>query len=134
MRKRDRRHAPWLAVLLVLLLLGGAAAAYFTGIADRWLANERPDPVTEPAAVPPPEGMELPAVRTPDPVAEEAKSGRLRPAAIRRTLASGLRDNDLGRSVHATVAGLGDGPPAYATGNASFTPASTSSFVVRSRL
>jgi D-alanyl-D-alanine carboxypeptidase/D-alanyl-D-alanine-endopeptidase (penicillin-binding protein 4) len=112
-------------VLLVLLLLGGAAAAYYTGVADRWLADEQPDPVTEPAEVPPPEGMDLPAVRTPEPVAAEAEPGRLRPAAIRRTLASGLRDKDLGRSVHAAVAGLGDGPPAYTTGNASFTPAST---------
>ncbi len=125
MGKRDRRHAPWLAVLLVLLLLGGAGAAYFTGAADRWLADEPPDPVTEPAAVPPPEGMDLPAVRTPEPVAAEAEPGRLRPAAVRRALASGLRDKDLGRSVHAAVAGLEDGPPVYATGNASFTPAST---------
>ncbi len=125
MGKRDRRHAPWLAVLLVLLLLGGAGAAYYTGVADRWLADEQPDPVTEPAAVPPPEGMDLPAVRTPEPVAAEAEPGRLRPAAVRRALASGLRDKDLGRSVHAAVAGLEDGPPVYATGNASFTPAST---------
>ncbi|MGH3348678.1 MAG: hypothetical protein ACRDO4_16990, partial [Nocardioides sp.] len=63
MGKRDRGHAPrkatWLPVLLVLLLLGGAAAAYLTGVADRWSAEEPPDPATEPAAVPPPEGMDI---------------------------------------------------------------------------
>ncbi|HEX6149517.1 D-alanyl-D-alanine carboxypeptidase/D-alanyl-D-alanine endopeptidase [Nocardioides sp.] len=129
MGKRDRGHAPrrasWLPVLLVLLLLGGAAAAYLTGVADRWAADETPDPVTEPAAVPPPDGMDLAAVPAPEPVAEAAGPGRLRPAAVRRTLTAALEDRDLGRSVHAAVAALGEGPPAYSTGDAAFTPAST---------
>lgn len=128
MGKRDRRHAPrkasWLPVLLVLLLLGGAAAAYFTGATDRW-SEEPPDPVTEPAAVPPPEGMDIAAVPDPEPVAEAASVGGLRTAAVRRTLAAGLADRDLGRSVHAAVAGLGDGGPAYSSGDDGFIPAST---------
>jgi serine-type D-Ala-D-Ala carboxypeptidase/endopeptidase (penicillin-binding protein 4) len=131
--KRDRRHRPtrapskasWLPVLLVLLLLGGAAAAYLTGATDRWSDEESPDPVTEPAAVPPPEGMDIAAVPEPEPVAEAASVKGLRTAAVRRTLAAGLADRDLGRSVHAAVAGLGGGGPAYSSGDDGFIPAST---------
>ncbi len=129
MGKRDRRHAPrkasWLPVLLVLLLLGGAATAFLTGATDRWSDEEPPDPVTEPAAVPPPEGMDIAAVPDPEPVAEAASIGGLRPAAVRRTLAAGLADRDLGRSVHAAVAGLGGAGPAFSTGDDWFIPAST---------
>jgi len=127
--KRDRSHAPrkafWLPVLLVLLLLGGAAAAYFTGATDRWSAEEPPDPVTEPAAVPPPEGMDIAAVPDPEPVAEAAGVGGLSTSAVRRTLAAGLADRDLGRSVHAAVGGLGEAGATYATGAGGFIPAST---------
>ncbi len=129
MRKGDRRHpsrrATWLPVLLVLLLLGGAAAAYLTGVSDRWAPDETPDPVREPAAVPPPAGMDLVAVPEPEPVADAAEAGTLLRSAVRRTLTRALADRDLGSSVHAEVAALDGGRPAYSTGSGTFTPAST---------
>jgi D-alanyl-D-alanine carboxypeptidase/D-alanyl-D-alanine-endopeptidase (penicillin-binding protein 4) len=128
-RKGDRRHpsrrATWLPVLLVLLLLGGAGAAYLTGVSDRWAPDEPPDPVREPAAVPPPQGMDIAAVPEPEPVADAAEAGPLLRAAVRRTLAAALADPDLGPSVHAEVAALDGERPAYSTGSGTFIPAST---------
>jgi D-alanyl-D-alanine carboxypeptidase/D-alanyl-D-alanine-endopeptidase (penicillin-binding protein 4) len=136
--KRDRHHASrsgsrtrtWLVVVLVLALVAGGAAAWRLGwaddLVDRWLTAEGPDPVTEPAAVPPPEGIDVPALPAPRPVARAAEGGRLLPAAVRRALSSGLADRDLGRSVHVAVADLtGRGTPSYAVGEGTFTPAST---------
>ena len=129
MRNGDRRHpsrwATRLPVLLVLLLLGGAGAVYLTGVADRWAPDETPDPVHEPAAVPPPEGMDITAVPEPDPVADPADTGPLLGAAVRRTVTRALTDRDLGPSVHAAVAALAGGRPAYSTGSGTFIPAST---------
>ncbi len=113
------------------MLLGGGAVAWRTGwaedVLDRYLA-EAPDPVTEPAAVPPPAGIDVPTIPEPAPVAEAAAGGRMRPAAVRRALAAGLADRDLGRSVHVAVADLTrPGAAAYTAGPArsTFTPAST---------
>jgi serine-type D-Ala-D-Ala carboxypeptidase/endopeptidase (penicillin-binding protein 4) len=59
-------------------------------------------------------------------VAEVAEAGDLLAARVRRALAPGLDDPDLGRRVHAMVAGLDEGSaPVFATGNATFLPAST---------
>ena len=113
-------------MLLVLVLVGGAAAFWRLDLGARWFAEDSPDPLTEPAAVPPPEGIEVPELAEPAPVAAPAEPGRLLVDAVRRTLAAGLDDRDLGRSVHAAVAPLTGRPgPAYVTGDATFTPAST---------
>ncbi|GAA1477859.1 D-alanyl-D-alanine carboxypeptidase/D-alanyl-D-alanine-endopeptidase [Nocardioides aestuarii] len=142
MGRGDRRHSRdgrggrvgWLvAVVLVLALAGGAAVAWRTGtlddLVDRYLTAEQPDPVTEPAAVPPPEGVEAPGLPEPEPVAAAASGGTMRPAAVRRALARGLADPDLGRSVHVAVADLERrNAPAYTEDTATrstFTPAST---------
>jgi len=115
-----------LPVLLVLALLGGAAAVWRFDLVDRWLTSEAPDPITEPAAVPPPEGLDIPGLPEPGPVAEPVEGGRLIVEAVRRTLAAGLADPDLGRSVHAAVAPLtGRAGPSYSLGTGSFKPAST---------
>lgn len=112
-------------MVVVLALVGGAGAAYRLGALDRWLTAP-PDPVTEPAAVPPPEGIEVPELVEPAVVAEPAAAGALATAKVRRALAAGLRDRDLGRSVHAAVAGLSrTGEPAFSTGDGAFMPAST---------
>lgn len=126
MGKRDRRHRVWVPLLLVLALLGGAAAVWRLDLVDRWFATEAPDPVTEPAAVPPPESLDVPELPEPEPVAESAEGGRLVVEAVRRALAAGLADRDLGRSVHVAVAPLTGRPgPAYDLGDGSFMPAST---------
>ncbi|MGZ5405862.1 MAG: D-alanyl-D-alanine carboxypeptidase/D-alanyl-D-alanine endopeptidase, partial [Nocardioides sp.] len=123
---RARRRRPWLSILLVLVLMGGAAAFWRLDLGTRWFAADAPDPITEPAAVPPPEGLDVPELAEPAPVAEPAAGGRLIVEAVRRALAAGLGDRDLGRSVHAAVAPLTGRPgPAYAAGNATFKPAST---------
>lgn len=126
MGKRDRRHRAWVPTLLVLALLGGGATIWRLDVVDRWLAAEQPDPLTEPAAVPPPEGIDVPELPDPDPVAEPADGGRMIPEAVRRVLGAGLADRDLGRSVQVAVAPLTGRPgPAYRVGDGSFVPAST---------
>jgi D-alanyl-D-alanine carboxypeptidase/D-alanyl-D-alanine-endopeptidase (penicillin-binding protein 4) len=114
----------WLPVVLVLVLLAAAVAAYRFDLDAGW-RGEEPDPVHEPAAVPPPEGLTLPALDRPGPVAAATDSGRLSRDAVRRVLARGLDDRDLGRSVHAAVADLGGGAPVWKQGGGAFMPAST---------
>jgi len=113
-------------MLLVLVLVGGAAAFWRFDLGAQWFAEDAPDPVTEPAAVPPPEGIDVPEIPDPEPIAETADGGRLLVDAVRRALAAGLADRDLGRSVHVAVAPLTGRPgPAYVAGDGSFRPAST---------
>lgn len=103
-------------MLLVLALLGGAGTAY-------WLEREQPDPDEEPAAVPPPEGLELPELADPEPVATAAV-GTADPARVRRVVAPLLKDADLGPHVLASVTGL-DGSLLFAKGSDTAVPAST---------
>jgi len=118
--RRDVRHdsqlAFWLPVLLVLALLGGAGTAY-------WLDREQPNPDEQPAAVPPPAGLDLPALTDPAPVATEAV-GTADPARVRRAVAPLLADADLGPHVLATVTGL-DGSVLFTKGRGTAVPAST---------
>ena len=105
MGRSDARH--WLPVALVLAVL---AAAGVVLVVDP-PADERPD---TPAAVPPPEGLDLPALTSPDAVADPA-AGSADPAKVRRAIVALLDDADLGRHVLATVAGL-DGTLLYTDG------------------
>ncbi len=141
MTRRDRRHegkrasgrsralTRWLPVLLVLVLLGAAVAGYRFDLGERWFGTEQPDPVEEPAAVAPPEGLEVPALGRPAPVAGAAEQDTLSGAAVRRALAPGLRDRDLGKSVHAAVAPLEGGGLVFESGQGGFTPASSTKVV-----
>lgn len=119
MGRRDARHGRalllWLPVALVLALLAAAGAVL---VLDP--AADEPD---EPAAVPPPPGLTLPAVGTPEPVATAA-AGEGDPAKVRRAVARLLHDRDLGSHVVASVVGL-DGTPLFSTGRDRATPAST---------
>ena len=112
---RHRRLALWLPVALVLAVLGAAGTAYLVD-------PDAPEP-DGPAAVPPPPGLELPAVTTPSPVARVA-TGTADPAKVRRAVARLLRDADLGRHVLATVSAP-DGTLLYSSGSGEATPAST---------
>ncbi|MGI8523632.1 MAG: D-alanyl-D-alanine carboxypeptidase/D-alanyl-D-alanine endopeptidase [Nocardioides sp.] len=107
-------------MLLVVVLLGGAVAAYHWSWGDRFFGTT-PD---EPAAVPPPQGLRIPALSAPKPVARPATSGRLHPAAVRRALAPGLSDRHLGRRTGVVVAPL-SGPPVLARDTRLLRPAST---------
>ncbi|MGY2700677.1 D-alanyl-D-alanine carboxypeptidase/D-alanyl-D-alanine endopeptidase [Nocardioides sp. HB32] len=113
---RDARHLTlWLPVILVLAVLAAATTAYL-------LDPGAPEP-DQPAAIPPPPGLDLPAVRTPAPVVAAA-TGTPDPAKVRRAVAGLLEDSDLGPHVLATVAGL-DGTLLYTRGTGEATPAST---------
>lgn len=122
---------------LVLALVAGGAVAWRAGALDDvvagYLLAGTPDPVEEPAEVPPPAGVDVPPLPEPEPVAVAATGGTLRPAAVRRALGRALADPDLGPSVHVAVADLGDpGSAAYTEVRGprdTFTPASTMKLV-----
>ena len=131
MVRGDRRHGTgavgrWFPVVLVLAILAGAVAAYRFDLGHRWLGTGEPDPDTEPAAVAPPSGLDLPSLSRPEPVANPLSPvGTLSPRKVRGAVDRYLRDRDLGRSVHAVVAGLADGPPVLSFGADPGMPAST---------
>ena len=118
MARRDARHrrlALWLPVALVLAILAAAGTAY--------LVDPGAPEDDGPAAVPPPPGLDLPAVTAPSAVAEPA-TGTLDPGKVRRAVAGPLGDADLGPHVLATVSTL-DGTLLYSSGTGVATPAST---------
>lgn len=117
MGRRDARHGLglWLPVVLVLGVLAAAGVVLYVDPPE-----EQPD---TPAAVPPPEGLDLPALTAPSPVAATA-AGTADPAKVRRAIASLLDDADLGPHVLATVSGL-DGTLLYSQGTGGAIPAST---------
>jgi D-alanyl-D-alanine carboxypeptidase/D-alanyl-D-alanine-endopeptidase (penicillin-binding protein 4) len=112
----------WFPVVLVLALLAGAAASYRFDLGPRWFGTGA-DPA-DPAAVPPPPGLELPEPSPPSQVAEATSGGDLRPPAVRRALAPFVADEDLGRRVLVSVAGL-DGGADLGVGSGTAIPAST---------
>ena len=131
MGKRDGSHGSgafwrWFPVALVLALLAGAGAAYQFDLGARWFGTGEPDPATDPAAVPPPQGVSLPAIAAPAAVAEPLTSApRASAANVRTAVAPYLNDRDLGRRVHAVVADLDGGRPALSVGSDPAMPAST---------
>ncbi len=126
-RHSGRRRSRTLVVLLALVLVAGVAAgaAYWRWEDLRaWL--DRDLARTDPAAVDPPPGLDLPEAVPPRPVAAPADDAASpRAARVRRALARGLRDDDLGRRVTAAVADLDDGDPVFRRGPGRFVPAST---------
>ncbi len=112
----------------MLAILVAAAASYRFDLGSRWLGFEGADPGTDPAAVAPPEGLSLPALSSPSPVATpvtDLTAGSLDPAKVRRALAAALGDPDLGPDVFASVSGLGQDTPVFSRGDGVTVPAST---------
>jgi serine-type D-Ala-D-Ala carboxypeptidase/endopeptidase (penicillin-binding protein 4) len=105
-----------------------AGAAYRYDLGERWCGMGAPDPATEPAAVPPPEGLSLPTLFDPAPVADPTDGPGVAPSKVGRALAPFLNDRDLGRRVVAFVADV-DGSEAarhaYSFGDGTAIPAST---------
>jgi len=110
---------------LVVLVLLAAVASYQFQLGPRWFGFDYPSPVEEPAAVPPPEGLTLPAAEDPAPVAEATPAAEADARAVRRTVRPLLRDRRLGPQVAVAVSQLSDGEVVYRTGEDRVTPAST---------
>ena len=130
MSRGDRQHVGgrlyrWGPVLLVLLVLASAAATYRFDLGERWFGIERADPVDNPAAVAPPEGLDLPEPAPAPAVAEPLPPDAVLDALkVRRALGPRLTDRDLGKHVVAMVAPLGGDQPAFQVGSGVLTPAS----------
>ena len=91
-RPRGRRLRRVTGSLVVLVLLA-AVAAYQFQLGPRWFGFDYPSPVEEPAAVPPPRGLTLPAADDPAPVAEVASAITPVPGGVgRMTIAMLLRN------------------------------------------
>ncbi|MCW2817163.1 MAG: dacB [Nocardioides sp.] len=120
-------------LVLVLALVAGGVAVLRYDLLDRvpGLGPSSPDS-SDPAAVAPPEGVELPEVVAPPVVARASSTeAALDPAAVRRTLQRFLRDRRLGPHVLAEVAPL-KGPATFTRGarpDETAVPASTTKVV-----
>lgn len=124
-RTGRRRGKRWVvAELLVVLLVAVAGLSWHFRLGDR-LGLSSPDPLTEPAAVRPPEGLDLPTVAAARAVAAPLDSGTASAARLKAALDPLLRDKRLGGRVTVRVADLDSGTVVYERGTAPFTPAST---------
>lgn len=124
-RTEAGRTALVLLLSLVVLLGAGGYAAYDAGWLDRF-TGEPAD--VAPAAIPPPEGVELPAAPPARPVLHGAAAGSQtpRPRALRRHVSDSLRDDDYGRHLGVLVEPLGGEQDLLRVGGDDlFTPASS---------
>jgi D-alanyl-D-alanine carboxypeptidase/D-alanyl-D-alanine-endopeptidase (penicillin-binding protein 4) len=110
-------------VSLVVVLLLAAAAAYRFDLGDR-LGVAQPDPASDPAAVEPPPGLELPDPAVASPVAVRLSGGPVAADAVRRAVGRLTSDRRLGRRMSLVVGDL-SGRPVHAEGPGLVTPAST---------
>ena len=107
------------ALLVVALVLGGVAA-WRLDLAGHLTDDDDPSAGTPagPAAVPPPEGLELPALTEPAPVDTPATApGRIEPTLVEAAVAPYLADPTLGKHVVGAVADLTAGRPVVKLGD-----------------
>lgn len=128
--RRDRRLARaagrWLPVVLVLGLIAAGFAAHRFEWGPRYLGWYGEEPTTDPAAVAPPVGLELPAWSAPAPLVVPATAGPgIDAAAVDAALSRGLGDKTLGRHVVAGVGDLHGQGAVWTLGTGRFIPAST---------
>ena len=116
----------WLPVVLVLALLAAGVGAYRFEWGQRYLPWLAADPVTEPEAVLPPAGLDLPewdvAVADDEPVVGSAD---IAPDQVAAAVTPYVTDPDLGRHVVGAVSSLTPGSPVWTTGDGRYLPAST---------
>lgn len=108
--------------VLVVLVLVAAGAAYWLDLGARWGIS--PDPVGDPAAVPPPPGLELPEPEPAAPVAQQLPSSAVDARAVRDALGRLPKDRRMGRRFAVVVAD-GTGRPVVDLGPDVVIPAST---------
>jgi len=129
-------------VVLVLALLSTSTVAGVVGwrtgrlepYLDRWRADQGaggPGGSGGPAVVAPPEGLDLPALAPPVPVALPLDGSDTTPRAraVRRVLAPALREDDLGRRVRGVVTDAVSGEEVFRLGEGALIPASTTKVV-----
>lgn len=113
-------------MLLVLALLGAGLGAYRFEWGQRYLPWLAADPATEPEAVLPPAGLDLPewdvAVADGEPV---AGSAAIAPDKVAAAVTPDLTDPDLGKHVVGAVSSLTPGSQVWTTGDGRYLPAST---------
>jgi D-alanyl-D-alanine carboxypeptidase/D-alanyl-D-alanine-endopeptidase (penicillin-binding protein 4) len=116
-----------LVALLVVALLAGGVAAWRLDLVDGLRNDADGGTASGPAAVPPPPGLELPALTDPPPVGIPlSPPGRIDGTAVRSAMAPYLADPVLGRHVVGAVVDLGAGRPVVRVGDGSGAmPAST---------
>ncbi len=130
---RDRRHQragwarwSWLVPEIVALVLVAVAMAELQwGLGHRWLGLPVADPVTAPARVLPPEGLDIAAQPAAPEVAGSSPGGSLDRAAVRRALAPYAGSKALGPHADLVVAELATGQVVYRRGTGAVIPAST---------
>lgn len=117
------RVSAWLPVVVVLLVLAASFAAFEYDVGERLgLAEPERD---NPAEVAPPEGLELPQLSDPRPVARPADiSSRVDPAKVRAALAPYLNRKSLGKHKVIAVGSL-TGDTWFDNSAGPVTPAST---------
>jgi serine-type D-Ala-D-Ala carboxypeptidase/endopeptidase (penicillin-binding protein 4) len=127
-RRREVRHLAgvWLPTVLVLALLAAGVGAYRFEWGQRYLPGLAADPVTEPEAVLPPAGLDLPDWSSPvvEPDAVDA-SAPIAPDKVAAAVTPDLSDPDLGRHVVGAVTSLTPGAETWTSGDGRYLPAST---------
>lgn len=118
-----------IGLVLVLALVVAGVATWRYDLVGRWLDGGEPAPGADPVTVAAPEGLDLPPVTGPPPVADGVRPGALSEAAVRGALAPYLDDPDLGRHVLAAVAPLTGRRPLVVVGSGGAIPASTTKIV-----
>ncbi len=130
MSAREQRHGTasspvrFLAEIVVLALLVAAVAAYRFDLGERWF-GWRPDPVTQPAAVAPPEGLQLPDSGKARVVAAAPRVVAADPTRVAAAVQPLLRKRVLGPHVGVLVTDLSNGRAVFGSGATTITPAST---------
>jgi serine-type D-Ala-D-Ala carboxypeptidase/endopeptidase (penicillin-binding protein 4) len=106
------------ALLVVAVFLGGVAAWRLDLLGRLGDPDPGPGAVAGPAAVPPPPGLELPALTEPTPVDTAlVPPGRIDPALVQAAVAPFLADPVLGKHVVGAVIDLGSARPAVELGD-----------------
>lgn len=120
--------------MLVLVVVAGAGLAVWRlDLVDRWVTGESPDPSTDPAAVAPPPGLEVPSITDPSPLLDvsAADGAVVDTAAVAAALTPWLADPVLAGRILVGVAPLDaddattSGQQTYVAGPERVTPAST---------
>lgn len=138
MAAREQRHAAssrgpvprrgfrtWIPELLVVLVVLAAGLQVQFDLGRRWFGLDGADPVSNPAQVAAPAGLDLRTGRTAPAVAATLVPGAVDAASVRRALARLVTSPELGRHLALRVVDLSNGDAVFERGAEAITPAST---------